>query len=102
MGATVPVVTGPAVLIVSVELVTPLTFTGWGLNEQIGGIATSGVIEAHDSVTPPAVPGGVMYPLMGLMLITPSPPLPAGTLLGATAVCTVIVNCGDTASTVKC
>jgi hypothetical protein len=35
------------------------------------------------------------------MVITPSPPLPAGTLLGATGFSTVIVNCGETDSTVK-
>jgi len=39
--------------------------------------------------------------LIGLMVITPSPPLPAGTLLGATGFSTVIVNCGETDSTVK-
>src|SRR3984957_4484018 len=36
---------------------------------------------------------------MGLMLIVPSPPLPAGTLLGATGVATVMVNCDVTGST---
>jgi len=39
--------------------------------------------------------------LIGFTMITPSPPLPAGTLLGATGFCTVIVNCGETDSTVK-
>jgi hypothetical protein len=33
--------------------------------------------------------------------MVPWAPLPAGTLLGATAVVTLIVNCGDTASTVS-
>jgi hypothetical protein len=56
---------------------------------------TSGVIEAHASVIPPVGSfgsGGVVYPLIGLMLTIPWPPLPAGTLPGATAVCTVMVN----------
>ena len=35
------------------------------------------------------------------MLIVPSPPLPAGTLLGATGVATVMVNCDVTGSTDK-
>src|ERR1019366_209992 len=87
--------------IVRIEVATgPVTGTlGW-LNEHTGGIVTKGVIELHDSVTP-AVPGGLTYPLMGLMLMTPWPPLPAGTLLGTTAFSTVIVNWGLTASTVR-
>lgn len=39
--------------------------------------------------------------MIGLTLMVPWPPLPAGTLLGATGVPTVMVNCGDTASTVR-
>ena len=39
--------------------------------------------------------------MMGLMLMMPWPPLPAGTLLGTTAFSIVIVNCGVTASTVR-
>jgi hypothetical protein len=54
---------------------------------------------AQDNVTPPLV--GLLYPLMGLMVTVPSPPLPAGTLLGTTAFVTVMVNCGVTASTVR-
>ena len=38
------------------------------------------------------VAGGLVYPLIGLMMITPSLPLPAGTLLGCTGLCIVIVN----------
>ena len=84
------VVTGPDVLIVIVEVATvPLTVTFGGLNEHTGGMVTSGVIVLHESVTPP---GGLAYPLIALMLITPSPPLPAVTLLGVTAFCTVMVN----------
>ncbi len=52
-------------------------------------------MELHESVTSP------LYPLMGFTLITPSAPLPACTLLGATAVCTVIVNPGATDCTVR-
>jgi hypothetical protein len=89
------------VLIVSVEedAPTPLTGTGLGENEQMGGIVTTGEIELHESVTPGAF-GAVLYPLIGLMSITATPLLPAGTLAGAVAFSTVIVNCGVTASTV--
>jgi len=38
---------------------------------------------------------------MGLMLMVPSPPLPAGTLPGATGVATVMVNCEVTGNTDK-
>lgn len=77
------------------------------VNEHTGEIATSGEMEAQDSVIPqvfvvvhgPVV--GVRYPLLGFTLTMPSAPLPAGTLVGATALCKVIVNCGVTASTVK-
>jgi hypothetical protein len=52
-------VTGPKVLIVSVEVATvPVTTTFAGLKEQTGGMVTNGVIEAHDSVTP-GVPAGL-------------------------------------------
>lgn len=46
-------------------------------------------------------PVGVVYPSSGFTLMTASAPLPATTLLGATALVTVIVNCGVTAKTVK-
>lgn len=39
--------------------------------------------------------------MMGLTRMTPWPPLPADTLLGDTAFCTVIVNCGVTERTVR-
>lgn len=39
--------------------------------------------------------------MIGLMLMMPWAPLPAGTLLGATVVCTVMVNCAVTERTVK-
>ena len=68
------------------------------MKEHTGGIVTSGLIDAHDSVTPPAP---LLYPLIGLTLMVPWPPLPAGTLLGETGVAIVMVNCGDTASTVR-
>jgi hypothetical protein len=86
------------VLIVRVEVVAPvpLTGAGLGLNVQTGGITTTGVIELHESVTPAVV----LYPLIGLMSITATPLLPAGTLPGSVAFSTVIVNCGATASTV--
>jgi len=85
---------------VSVELATcPFTTTFGGLNEHTGGIVTSGVIELHDSVIP-AEPAGLEYPLIGLMFTVPSPPLPAGTLLGLTGA-VVMVNWGVTASTVR-
>src|SRR5258708_26118245 len=76
--------------------VSTFTPTVGGLNEHTGGIVTSGVIEAHDNVT--SVP---TYPLIGLRVTTPWPPLPAGTVVGATVFSTVMVNCGVTASTVK-
>jgi len=88
-------------LIVIVEVADPVpdTLTGFGLNAQMGGIVTKGVIELHESVMP-AVPVGVTYPLIGLMLIVPCPPLPAGTEVGVTALVTEMVNWGATASTV--
>ncbi len=52
------VVIGPYVPIVRVEEVTP-GGTGLGLNEQMGGMVTSGVIELQESVTPGA---GAVYP----------------------------------------
>src|SRR5207237_3563753 len=86
---------------VSVDVTcVPFTTRVGGLNEHSGGIVTKGVIDAHDSVTP-GVPAGLLYPLIGLIVTVPSPPLPAGTLLGATAFSTDMVNCGVTASTVR-
>jgi hypothetical protein len=73
----------------------------FGVNEHTGEIATNGLIEPQARVIPSLAPGPVVYPLLGFMLTTPSAPLPAGTLVGATALWTVIVNCGVTASTVK-
>jgi hypothetical protein len=35
------------------------------------------------------------------MMITPWPPLPAGTLLGTIGLCTLMVNWGETASTAR-
>ena len=94
-------------LIVNVEVAgAPLTIKlenpdGYE-NEHTGAIVTSGVIDAQDSVTPAlGLPDGLTYPLIGFTLTTPSAPLPAGTLFGATVLCTVIVNCGVTANTVK-
>jgi len=98
---TAPVVTGPNVLIVSVELMgVPFTCrpVPCGENEHTGAIVTSGLIVAHASVIPPL---GDRYPLIGFIVTTPVAPLPAGTLVGATAVATVIVNCGVTANTVN-
>ncbi len=97
-------VTGPNVLIVSPALAGPpvtgrlVWFLGY-VKEQTGAIVTSGVMEAQASVTPPPV--GLTYPLIGFTVTTPVAPVPAGTLVGATAVVTVIVNCGVTDSTVK-
>lgn len=93
---------GPDVLMVRVEEADPLalTTTGFGLKVQMGGIVTSGVTELHASVMP-GVPEGVVYPLIGLTVIIPWPPLPAGTDVGETARVTVMVNCGDTARTVR-
>jgi hypothetical protein len=62
-------------------------------------MVTSGVIDAHESVMPPPV--GVRYPYSGLTVTVPWAPLPAGTLVGATAPVTLIVKAGDTASTVS-
>lgn len=85
---------------VSVEETTVSFTCGLGgLNEQYGGIVTSGVMVEQESVTPALV--GLLYPSRGLIFTIPSAPLPAGTLLGATAVCTVTVNCGVTDSTVR-
>ncbi len=100
-----PVITGPNVLIVSVEVAAgPFSgklFRPVGYEkEHTGAIVTSGVIEAHASVTPP-LPGGLTYPLIGFTVTIPCAPLPAGTLLGDTLVVTVIVNCGVTDSTVS-
>ena len=69
----------------------------------MGGIVTKGVIELHESVMPwsfAASCGGVTYPLIGLMVMVPCPPLPAGTELGVTALVTEMVNWGAIASTV--
>jgi hypothetical protein len=70
-------------------------------NEHTGGIVTNGVTVEHDNVTPPVGKPGLLYPLMGLIWTTPSPPLPALTLLGDTAFVTVMVNCGVTDNTVR-
>ena len=59
------------------------------------------MIVAQDNVTPLVGKPGLLYPLIGLMTIVPWPPLPAGTLLGTTGFCTVMVNWGVTAKTVK-
>ena len=64
-----------------------------------GAIVTSGLIVAHERVIPP--PLGVWYPYTGFTVTVPCAPLPAGTLLGATALVTLMVNCGTTASTVS-
>ena len=69
------------------------------MNEHTGAIVTRGVIEEQASVIPP--PFGLLYPLIGFTVTTPVAPLPAGTLVGATAVVTVIVNSGATDSTVN-
>ena len=92
--------TGPAVLIVNVDVCVPgtgrlLAPPGYA-KEQIGGIVTSGVIEAQARVTFPE------YPFAGFTLTVPCAPLPAITLLGATALSIVIVNCALTANTVSC
>ncbi|HXJ87270.1 MAG TPA: hypothetical protein VMS18_10665 [Candidatus Binatia bacterium] len=60
---------------------------------------TSGVMEEHESVIPPPV--GVEYPYTGFTVTVPWAPLPATTLLGAMLLVTLMVNCGDTASTVR-
>ncbi len=58
--ATAPVVVGPDVLMVRVEVATaPFTTTGFLSNEHTGGIVTKGVIVLHDSVTP-GVPAGLL------------------------------------------
>ena len=62
---------------------------------------TSGVMVAQDRVTPPVGNPGLLYPLIGLTWTRPWPPLPALTLLGDTAFCTVMVNCGVTDRTVR-
>ena len=58
-----PVVTGPNVLMVSVELMDVVPFTcrsrPLGVNEHTGAIVTKGLIDAHASVIPPS---GVTYP----------------------------------------
>jgi hypothetical protein len=69
------------------------------VNEHTGAIVTNGVIDAQASVMPPLF--GVTYPKTGFTVTVPSAPVPAGTLLGATALFTVIVNCGVTARTVR-
>ena len=103
---------GPNVVIFSVAsaacpLVTVRSGPDEYVNEHTGEMATSGEIEAQESVIPQVLVAahgpvlGVRYPLFGLTLMMPCAPLPAGTLVGATALCMVIVNCGVTASTVK-
>lgn len=87
-------------LIVNVEVELPgtgrLVAPAGYENEQTGGTVTSGVTDAQESVTLPE------YPLLGFTLTMPCAPLPAITLLGATALWMVIVNCALTASTVSC
>jgi len=102
-----PVVIGPNVLIVRVEvcgcpLMGRLVDCEGYENEQTGAIVTSGEMEAQYSVTPAdGPPVGLMYPLIGFTVTTPWAPLPAGTLVGATLLDTVMVNCGVTANTVN-
>lgn len=59
---------------------------------------TSGEIVPQYRVMPPA---GVVYPANGFTFTTACAPDPATTLLGAAALCTVIVNCGVTDKTVR-
>jgi len=99
-----PVVIGPNVLIVRVALsggpVTCRLFPPLGyVNEHTGAIVTSGLIVAHARVTPS--PCGLTYPLIGFTVTTPCAPLPATTLLGATVLVTLMVNCGVTERTVS-
>ena len=98
-----PFVTGPNVLMLMVEVVEDVPFTvrfvPFGLNEHTGAIVTSGLIEAHERVIP--VWAGVKYPYTGFTSTVPWAVLPAGTLVGATALVTLMVNCGDTARTVS-
>jgi hypothetical protein len=69
---------------------------------QTGAIVSSGLIDAQASVTPAfGLLGSLTYPLIGLTVTVPVDPDPAGTLVGAIALVTVIVNCGVTASTVN-
>ena len=85
-------------LIVRVEVMAVPSKGGLGgLNEHTGGKLTSGVIEVHAKVIPeiiwlPICRVGLIYPLIGLRMITPSLPLPAGTLPGTTGLCTLMVN----------
>jgi hypothetical protein len=44
---------------------------------------------------------GLIYPLIGFTVTTPSAPLPATTLLGASVLVTLMVNCGVTERTVN-
>jgi hypothetical protein len=69
------------------------------VNEHTGAIVTNGVMDAHESVMPPFV--GVTYPKIGFTVTTAWAPLPAGTLVGATELVTLMVNCGLTARTVS-
>jgi hypothetical protein len=59
---------------------------------------TNGVTELQERVIP-GLPV-VLYPLIGLTLTIPCPPLPAGTEVGVTALVTEMVNWGATARTV--
>jgi hypothetical protein len=99
------VITGPNVLIVRFELADPVPLMGNVVcpagyeNVQMGGTVTSGLMVLQESVMP-GLPGGVLYPLTGFTLMTPCPPLPAGTEVGVTGLATEIVNCGVTANTV--
>jgi hypothetical protein len=80
------------VVIVTVDVMgVPLTVNPdpCGEKEHTGAMVTSGVIVAQANVIPPS---GDRYPLIGLIVTTPVAPFPAGTLVGATAVVTVIVN----------
>ena len=80
--------------------VVPLTdrFFPLGVNEHTGAIVTNGVMDAQASVMPPL---GVTYPKTGFTVTVPWAPVPAGTLLGVTALLTLRVNCGVTARTVS-
>jgi hypothetical protein len=56
-------------------------------------------MELQYRVMPPDA--GVAYPLVGFTMIAPTDSVPAGTLLGESVLCTVIVYDGATASTVN-
>jgi hypothetical protein len=78
-------------LMVEVTELVPFNFRDrpFGLNEHTGAMVTSGLIEAQESVIPPL---GVEYPFTGFTTTVPWEPLPAGTLAGAIAPVTLMVN----------